>query len=179
MKKRAFCAEDIQDAAIVCKHCGRDIVVTPPPPTAKKPMTPTRLAFIAIGITYAILAIYNLLRITPRALTPDHRLVVSSVHQKHAWNPPVSLDLRNGIINVDYNCEGSAIPPRTVTRDRLEYIRAALKPYHFDDYRVSCSAVLGLPSTDTASRVSLAMERLSGKKRMVLPSRRNSRSEER
>ena len=101
-------------------------------------MTPKRLVLIALGITYAILAIYNLLRITPRELTTDHRLVVSFVHQKHAWIPPVSLELRNGVIEVDYNCEGLAIPPRTVTRDRLEHIRAALKPYHFDDYRVSC-----------------------------------------
>lgn len=42
MKACPFCAEDIQDAAIVCKHCGRDLVKSAEAPIAATAAVPRK-----------------------------------------------------------------------------------------------------------------------------------------
>ena len=59
MKKCQFCAEEIQDEAIVCRHCNRNLLTGKAPQAAgPKPMGSGKLASgIAFGVILAVVGL--------------------------------------------------------------------------------------------------------------------------
>ncbi len=79
MKRCPYCAEEIQDAAIVYKHCGRDIVAQGQAPAAKpveqivevRKKTPWVMGLVVL--TGVLIAVAFLSRPTPS--TPTERIL--------------------------------------------------------------------------------------------------------
>ena len=79
MRKCQFCAEEIQDAAIVCKHCGRDHtgLAAAPAAAAKAPRWGRILIIVGVVLASPIVMMY---------CGEDHQRFLKFAEQRDAWH---------------------------------------------------------------------------------------------
>lgn len=117
MKKCPFCAEEIQDEAIVCKHCGRDLKAGV---TQVQLVAPKKKTSVAAWGCLTILVLLALVWLVGSLTGPNSREPTGSTPAElrlpARGDPPSDLIARFGAPDMDDSTERDVPRPPMVTR---------------------------------------------------------------
>ena len=108
MKRCPFCAEEIQNAAIVCNHCGRDLLTaTPSSAVAEPPRESGQRKWVALGVVTA-LALQGVPSLRSPLLEPEEPCTIEA----HASFRPIA----------EVWCDGGFFTKIKISTDAYDFV---------------------------------------------------------